>query len=289
MESITLASPGAIAFHIGPLTVRWYGVFIGLGFLVATWAASHLCKRRSLDSDVFLNGALASFIGGIIGARLYFVALNLPTYTAHPEDIMAIWQGGLSIHGGIAGGIMVAWIYAKITKFPFLPGCDIAGCALPLAQAIGRWGNFFNSEAFGRPVDTTFPIRLFVSPEHRPLQYSGESYFHPTFLYESIWDLILFGLLYGVLFNRLKRFPGMVFILYLFGYSIGRALIEPLRTDSIMVGGFAAPSVVSNILIVLSGIGILGTWIYYRSHPIAEAQNNEPQQQVPTESSDQHD
>jgi phosphatidylglycerol---prolipoprotein diacylglyceryl transferase len=265
VDSLILASPGAVAFHLGPLTVRWYGILIGLGFLMATWAATFLCKRRGLDTDTVINGALASFVGGILGARLYFVALDWQSFANHPQDILAIWQGGLSIHGGIIGGIITAWIYCRLMKFDaLLPGLDIAGCVLPLAQAIGRWGNFFNSEAYGQPVDDSFPIKLFIPPESRREPFLGESFFHPTFLYESIWNLAIFIVLYGFLFERLKNYPGMTFLAYLFLYSIGRSLIEPIRVDSIMVGGYAAPSVVSIALVVISALAMAGLFWFYK-------------------------
>lgn len=274
MPPITLSSPGAIFFKVGAVTVRWYGVMIALGFLAATWAASALAKRRDFNVDHLINGSLVAFMSGILGARLYFVALSWESFAQHPQDILATWLGGLSIHGGIIGGLIGGWLYCRLMKISFLTGIDIAAAVLPLAQAIGRWGNFFNSEAFGRPVDEDFPLRLLIAPEHRPGGLESYKYFHPTFLYESVWNLLIFFILYYVTFNRLKAYPGMNFLAYLLLYSVGRFLIEPLRTDSIMFGTLPAPSVVSGALIVLSAVAILIYFAIARSRPAAPQSEN---------------
>lgn len=275
MSLITLASPGAIALqfgpialpngaHLGPIVIRYYGVMIAIGFLIATWFATNLAKKRDIDADKLLNGALLSFIGGIVGARLYFVALSWPSFANHPEEILATWLGGLSIHGGIIGAVITGWIYCKISKLDFLPALDVCACVVPLAQAVGRWGNFFNSEAFGKPVPDDYPLRLFIPPNSRPAGYENSSYFHATFLYESIWDLGIFLLLYFFLSERLRKWPGMTFLAYLLLYSIGRFLIEPLRLDSIMVSGMAAPEVVSGAIIVGSALAMIALWLKHR-------------------------
>lgn len=252
---ITLQSPGPMFFEWGPIHIRWYAIMIACGFFAALFAIEKLATRFDIDKDKLVNGALISFIGGIIGARLYFVALNLNTYLRRPEDILAMWQGGLSIHGGILGGLAAGLVYTRIAKLPFARSCDIFGVALPLGQAIGRWGNFFNSEAFGSPVPDSFFLKLKIPAESRPLELQGHQYFHPAFLYESLWDLLLFGLLYFYVADRLKKYPGATFMVYLGGYSIGRLLIEPLRTDSIMFGTLPAPIVVSAISLVLAVAG----------------------------------
>lgn len=256
-------SPGGIFFKIGDLTVRWYGVMIALGFLAAVFVATRMAKIRGLDPDKILNMCLSCFIGGVIGARLYFVALSWQYFTYHWNEILCTWNGGLSIHGGVLGGIIGGCIYCLRTKLPILICCDIGGTVTVLAQAIGRWGNFFNSEAFGRPVPDTFPLKLFIPEENRPLQYHTHSYFHPTFLYESIWDLGMFALLYFVCWNKLQRFPGMTFMIYIAGYSIGRLLIEPMRTDSIMFMGFPAPILASALSLAVAVCGML---TLYRKH-----------------------
>ncbi len=244
--------------------MRWYGVMIALGFLAATFAAGRLARLRQMDQDKLLNGSLVSFMGGILGARLYFVALNWPFFSQHPQEILATWLGGLSIHGGIVGGLIAGALYCRLARFPFVAGCDVIACVLPLGQAVGRWGNFFNSEAFGRPVPSDFPLKLYIPPVSRPWLYRGDEYFHPTFLYESIFDLLLFFLLYFYLGERLKRYQGVTFFAYLAAYSVGRLIIEPLRTDSIMFGTLPAPSVVSAILLLTSCLAMAALLSKYR-------------------------
>ncbi len=251
------ASPGSILFQLGPLTVRWYGVMIALGFLAAAYVAARLASRWQVNADQCINAALVSFIGGVIGARLYFVALSWSSYASHPADILATWKGGGSIHGGLIGGVLAAALYLAWNKMPVLTCLDIGGVVLPLGQAIGRWGNFFNSEAFGRPVASNFPFKLFIPVDNRPVVYRDCDFFHPTFLYESLWDLGLFAILYFVLSDKLRPYPGIAFLVYLAGYSLGRVFIEMLRVDSIMLFGYPAPILVSVTCLFIASSGII--------------------------------
>ncbi len=264
-RALMFESPGAILFTIGPLTVRWYGVMIALGFLAATIVAARLARHWGLDSEKLVNAALVAFIGGVLGARLYFVALSWSQFADHPEDILATWKGGGSIHGGIIGGLLSGIAYLKLARLPILACCDIGGVVLPLAQAIGRWGNFFNSEAFGRPVPPDFPLKLYIPPESRPVAYQNSEFFHPTFLYESMWDLTIFALLYFLVAEKLRPYPGVTFLVYLAAYSLGRIFIEMLRVDSIMAFGYPVPIVASVAGLVLSVTGIVALMARYRS------------------------
>ena len=133
MSPIILSSPGAIALKLGPLTIRWYGIMIALGFLVASWAATFLARRRDIDPDKLINGCLLAFMFGIAGARLYYCALNWDTFSRHPEQIVATWQGGLSIHGGMIGALLAGWVYCRYSKLAFTTAIDIVGCVVPLA------------------------------------------------------------------------------------------------------------------------------------------------------------
>jgi len=258
-------SPGPILVHLGPLAIRWYGLAIAGGFLASVYAAVRLARRWGIDSDKIVNGGLVAFIGGIVGARLYFVALSWPYFSLHPWEILATWHGGLSIHGGLAGGLAAGVIYCLWVKLPVLTACDIAGCVIGLGQAIGRWGNFFNNEAFGRPVPLNFPLKLYIPEEFRPLAYQNVEYFHAAFLYEAIWDATVFALLYFLLADRLKDKPGMLFLLYVAGYSTGRLIIEPIRTDSIIAFNIPVPVIASLVLIVVSLAGLAYLTIRYRS------------------------
>ncbi len=259
-----MQSPGSIIFTLGPLVIRWYGVMIALGFIAATYFAHRLAKGYSIDPDKLVNTILVSFIGGIVGGRLYFVALEWPTFALHPENILATWQGGLSIHGGMIGCVLTAYAYCRFNKIPFLKALDIGGIVVSLGQAIGRWGNFFNNECFGGPVDPSFPFRLYIPEEMRPAKYQNESYFHPAFLYESVWDLLIFLLLYFYLGEKLKKYPGVTFMVYLALYSIGRLPIELLRTDSIMKFGIQVPVIASIITLVIAIAGIALFMAKYR-------------------------
>ena len=255
--ALNMSSPGSIIFTLGPIVVRWYGVMIALGFIAATYFAHRLAKGYAIDPEKIVNCILISFIGGIIGGRLYFVALEWPTFALHPENILATWQGGLSIHGGMIGCVLAAYAYCHFNKIPFLKALDIGGIVVSLGQAIGRWGNFFNNECFGGPVDPSFPLKLYIPESQRPIQFQNESYFHPAFLYESVWDLLVFFLLYFYLGKKLRAFPGVTFMVYLALYSIGRLLIEPLRTDSIMKFGVQVPVVASIVCLVVAVVAIV--------------------------------
>jgi phosphatidylglycerol---prolipoprotein diacylglyceryl transferase len=261
---VMFQSPGSIFLKLGPVTIRWYGVMIALGFITASFALSRLAKKTGQNAESLINCAIACFIGGIIGARLYFVTLSWSYFQNHLWEICATWNGGLSIHGGIIGAVIAGCIYAYIYKLPALQYADILTSVAPLGQAIGRWGNFFNSEAFGKPVADNFPLRLFIPSENRPMAYLQNDYFHPTFLYESIWDFALFGLLYFIALPRLAAYPGLSFLLYIAGYSLGRMLIEPLRVDSIMIGNLQAPLVVSAANFVLALVAIVFLVFLYR-------------------------
>src|SRR6266508_1173707 len=227
-------SPGAIALQFGPLTVRWYGILMASAMALGLWLAYREAARRGLDPDNLLKASELAIIGGLVGARLYYVAFNLDYYTRFPAKILAVWEGGLAIHGGVLGGLLVGGGFAYWKGLPAITYMDIAAPSLALGQAIGRWGNFFNEEAFGPPTD--LPWKLFISPQHRPLEYAQFDYFHPTFLYESVWEAIVFALLVWVFRDRLARAPGALFLTYLGLYSLGRFFTEGLRTDALMLG-----------------------------------------------------
>lgn len=246
-----------ILLSLGPVTIRYYGLMIAMGALAAITTATAMAARRGLDDQKLVNCALSSFVGAIIGARLYYVALQWQNYVNNLPDIVATWHGGMSLHGGIIGAFIGCLIYCKLTKSKFWQFCDVITTSVPLAQSIGRWGNFFNSEAFGKPVGPDFPLKLYIPPDRRPAQFQQDSYFHPTFLYEAVWDLGLFLLLYFILANRLKKYDGMAFSVYITIYSIGRLLIEPIRSDSIMAGTIPFPMIASAVGLAIGLIGMI--------------------------------
>lgn len=207
---------------------RLYGIMIALGVLAALELARRRWKARGGDPDDISAIALWAVPAGLIGARLYHVITDNELYRGHWLDAFAIWNGGLGIPGGIALGLLVGVIVARKRGMRLAPGLDIVAPALPLAQAIGRMGNYFNQELFGRPTD--LPWGLQVDPGYRPHDLVSFTYFQPTFLYEMLWNLALCGFLIWLDRKRVIR-PGRLFALYIFGYFLGRLWVESLRSD----------------------------------------------------------
>lgn len=259
-------SPGpiALAFRLPadlPLvggvsvSIRWYGVLIASSMALGLWLSAREAVRRAESPDDLLKAAEIALIGGLIGARLYYVLFNLDYYQTQPWwRIFAVWEGGLAIHGGLIAGLLTGGAYVWAKGLPLLTYLDIVAPSLALAQAIGRWGNFFNEEAFGGPTD--LPWKLFISEPRRPPAYVDQQFFHPTFLYESLWNVGAFLILYFVLRRRLERTPGALFLAYLGLYSLGRFWIEGLRTDSLMLGSFRIAQIVSVTAVVVAVVGI---------------------------------
>jgi phosphatidylglycerol:prolipoprotein diacylglycerol transferase len=259
-------SPGpiALAFQlpadlplVGGLSVsiRWYGVLIASSMALGLWLSSREAARRGESPDDLLKAAEIALIGGLIGARFYYVLFNLDYYQTQPWwRTFAVWEGGLAIHGGLIAGLLTGGAYVWAKGLPLLTYLDIIAPPLILAQAIGRWGNFFNEEAFGRP--TSLPWKLFISEPRRPPAYVDHQFFHPTFLYESLWNAGAFLVLYFVLRRRLERAPGALFLAYLGIYSLGRFWVEGLRTDSLMLGSLRVAQLVSVGAVIVAVVGI---------------------------------
>jgi phosphatidylglycerol:prolipoprotein diacylglycerol transferase len=252
--SAMFRSPGPIAFQLGPLSIRWYGILMALAMALGLWLAYRDARRRGLDPESFLKAAELSLLGALVGARLYYVLFSLDYYSQFPRKILAVWEGGLAIHGGIIGGLIVGGGYALRRRLPLRQFMDVAAPSLILGQAIGRWGNFFNEEAFGTP--TRLPWKLYISPPHRPLLYAQNDFFHPAFLYESLWDLGVFLVLILVLRRRLERAPGALFLAYLGLYSAGRFITEGIRTDPLMLGPLRVAQLVSLLGVALAMVGV---------------------------------
>lgn len=230
-----------IAFSILGLSIRWYGILIGSGMLIAIVVAYFTSKLRNFDYDELLNIVLIALPLSIIGARLYYVIFNFSYYSKNLGEIINTRQGGLAIHGGVIVGFLCAYIYTHVRKLNFLVVADIAAPSIILAQAIGRWGNFINGEAHGGPVSEAF-IKHFPSFIQKGMYIDG-TYYHPTFLYESLWNICVFIVLL-ILLKNTKKF-GLVFFSYIGLYSIGRFFIEGLRTDSLMLGPLRIAQLVS--------------------------------------------
>lgn len=263
------ASPGPILFEFGSIAVRWYGVLIASAVLIGVSLSQFLASKRKVDPDLLSDLAIWLVLAAIPSARLYYVLFQWRDYAANPGSIIAIWQGGIAIHGAILGGAIAALIFAKLKRVSFWQLADLVAPSLILGQAIGRWGNFFNSEAFGAPTD--LPWKLYIPPERRPPGFENIEFYHPTFLYESIWNLLVFGLLMVLFFRGLQGKPrlkvGTIFLVYLIGYSSGRVWIEGLRTDSLMLGPLRIAQIVSLVGIAIGVFGLVWLYRFRRSLP----------------------
>jgi len=224
-----LPSPPYDGLHLGPLHLRIYGVLIALAAIVATeWAARRWRARGGEPREIYRLAAW-SLPAGIIGARAYHVATDSELYRGHWLDAFKVWDGGLGIWGGVAAGVVVGLIVARRMRLPGPALLDTVAPAIPLAQAIGRWGNWFNQELFGRP--TRLPWALHIDASHRPVAFSQYATFHPTFLYESLWDLAVVAIVLWAE-RRLRLRPGYLFAVYVAAYSFGRFFTEWLRIDN---------------------------------------------------------
>ena len=246
-----------VAFNLfGKIEIRWYGILIAAGLVIAIILSYYIAKYRNLKADEIINFAPFGIIGGIIGARFLHVLVNIPYYSKHISQIFAYRQGGLAIQGVIIGGVIALIIFAKVRKESFWALSDVLMPGLAIAQSIGRWGNYFNQEAFGRP--TSSRIGIFIAPENRPLDYINSEYFHPTFLYESIANMLLFIILM-LLHYWFKKKPGkypdgLIFCVYLIVYSLYRIFIESYRIDSSYVGPIKVVYIISGVTIIAAFI-----------------------------------
>lgn len=233
-----------VAFSIWGLEVRWYGIIIALAVVLGTILALREARRRGLNEDTLLDFLLFAIPGAIIGARVYYVVFSWDYYKNNPSQILNIRGGGLAIHGAVIAGIIIALIFCKLKKINFWTIGDIVAPSLILGQAIGRWGNFANQEAHGGPTDLPWGIII-----------DGVKV-HPTFLYESIWNFLVF--IFLMWYRKRAKVEGEVFLLYIILYSLARGLIEGLRTDSLMWGNFRVAQLVSLATII---VGLILLWI----------------------------
>ncbi len=265
MEQVTMCFPGIgigeftvnkVAFAIGGLEVRWYGIIITLGMVLAVLYAWYRTKQIGVSVDDLLDYAIFAILFGVLGARLYYVIFDGGISSFW--EIFAIWQGGLGIYGGVIGGALAVLGVCKFKKMSF---GKMADCIIPgvmIAQALGRWGNFFNGEAHGGVVSEGSPLyflRMGLFPHHAP-GVSGMAYVHPTFFYESLWNVIGFTLIN--IFYKKKSFDGEVLFWYMAWYGFGRMFIEALRTDSLMLGPIRVSQLVGFVC-VLVGVGTVAT------------------------------
>lgn len=244
--------------------VTFYGIIIGLGMLAGMWIAMEDAKRRGQDPDLYLDFALYAIIFSIIGARLYYVIFDWQLYKDNPIQILNLRAGGLAIYGGVIGAVLTLIVYTRVKKQSFLSMADTGVLGLITGQIIGRWGNFFNCEAFGGYTDNLLAMRIkasivnpsMISQELWDMRIveNGVEYIqvHPTFFYESMWNLGV--LLFLLWFRKRKKFTGEMMWLYFLGYGLGRVWIEGLRTDQLKLPGtgIAVSQLLSAVLVLVS-------------------------------------
>jgi phosphatidylglycerol:prolipoprotein diacylglycerol transferase len=240
-----------IAIDLGPIQVHWYGLIIGFGVLLGLIIALRESERRGLDKEIFTDLILFAVPIAIISARIYYVIFQWEYYSQNPGDIIKIWNGGIAIHGALIGSVLTAIVFAKVKKVSFWKLVDIAAPSLLLGQAIGRWGNFMNQEAHGGEVTRSFLENMHLPEFIINQMYINGTYYHPTFLYESIWNILGVIILLSLRKVNLRR--GELFLTYVIWYSIGRYFIEGLRTDSLMLTeSLRIAQVISMVLVVVA-------------------------------------
>ena len=236
-------------FQLGPIFIRYYGIILMVGTLAGAWLATRIAKRRNHDPEIVWDLLIWLIIAGIIGARLWHVFTPSPSaiadgrttifYLTHPFDLINLRNGGLGIPGAVIGGVAALYFYSRKHGLNFAEWTDISAPSLAFGQTIGRWGNFVNQELYGAPTD--LPWKISIDPAYRLPGFEAQEYYHPLFLYESLWNLANMGLLIWLSFRFGKRLKnGDIFLVYLIIYPIGRFLLEFLRLDASMVAGLNA-------------------------------------------------
>ncbi len=254
----SIPSPSSGGIDVGPFTFRAYGVMIALGILAAVWLTAKRFAERGYAADHATALAMWVVPAGLVGARLYHVITDWRRFEGRWDEAFQIWEGGLGVLGGVLAGALAGAVYARTHDIPVGRLVDIAAPALPLAQAIGRWGNWFNQELFGKPTD--LPWGLEIDRDERPVEHITEDTFHPTFLYESLWNLGLVVVLLRL--DRLGRLrPSGLFAAYLAGYSVGRLWVEALRIDEASeIAGLRVNLWVFSILLLVSLAWVARCW-----------------------------
>ncbi|WP_077624818.1 prolipoprotein diacylglyceryl transferase [Sediminibacillus massiliensis] len=261
-----------VFFELGPLSVYWYGVIIATGAFLGLWLATREADRLGLNKDLFVDLVVFAIPVAIISARIYYVLFEWDRYVGGPWwDVFAIWEGGIAIHGALIGSVITAVIFTRVKKVSFWQIADIAAPSIILGQAIGRWGNFMNQEAHGGPVsETAYNNFIQYLPDFINNQMCiGGVLYHPTFLYESVWNIL--GLIFLLVLRRFNPKRGEVFLSYVIWYSVGRYFIEGMRTDSLyIIGNLRTAQVISILLVVLAVVLI----IYRRKTGMANRRYN---------------
>lgn len=236
----------SVAFSIGNYEIHWYGIIIAFGFALAVLYGGRMAYKWKMSLDGMTDVLIWGTLFGIVCARAYYVIFEWDYYSVHPNEIIAIWNGGIAIYGGIIGALIGGYIGCKTGKIDFRNLLDLGALGLLIGQGIGRWGNFFNQEAFGANTETAvfrmWSVKIKETLEatqgdllQKGMEVNPNAPVHPTFLYESVWCLLLFVVLHFVV-TKCRKFKGEVFILYGIGYGLERMVVEGLRTDSLYIG-----------------------------------------------------
>jgi phosphatidylglycerol:prolipoprotein diacylglycerol transferase len=244
----TMPVPSQI--NLGKFAIRIYGIIMGLSILVGYFIARKYSWKFGISQNEIDDIAFWITIAGVLGARIYYVLFNLQFYTPDYAEIYKIWHGGLSIYGAVIGGLIFILVYARKRAYSVFQLLDLVALALPLGQALGRLGNFFNQEAFGTP--TNLPWKMFVDPINRPDNFRMDSFFHPAFLYEILASVIIYFILVKFFLGRAR--PGVLAFVYLGLYAIARFFIESIRLDSSYLYGIKIDQLTSIVLLLVAGI-----------------------------------
>ncbi|KXH79335.1 prolipoprotein diacylglyceryl transferase [Sporosarcina sp. HYO08] len=239
-----------VAISLGPFSIKWYGILIALGIILAFIVVQREMVKRGMHPEFLTDLLIWAVPISIITARIYYVVFEWDVYKNHPEQIIQIWNGGIAIHGALIGAFLTTYFYTKRRGVSFWKVVDIAAPGLLIGQIIGRWGNFINQEAHGGPVSTHF-LETTIIPDWimKQMTIDGVTY-HPTFLYESLWNVV--GLIIILLLRKVNLKRGEMFLFYLTWYSLGRFFIEGMRTDSLLIGGLRTAQLVSITTIIIA-------------------------------------
>lgn len=270
-------NPSPVAFSVFGKDIYWYGVIIAAGFVLAVVYALARGRQFGLTDDNILDMLFAAVPTAIVCARAYYCLFNWKHYAADPVSVLYIWEGGLAIYGGVIGAVAAVLVFCKVRKLPAGPLMDIGGLGLLIGQMIGRWGNFMNREAHGAVTDSFLKMGIADSG-------GTVTYYQPTFLYESVWNLVGFLLLH--FYSKRRKFDGEIFALYVAWYGLGRAWIEGLRTDSLYLFGTGIR--VSQLLAIVSFLGAVGylVWVYRKKKPAQENLYRNRMQEEPEKSNE---
>lgn len=259
MMLLTAQPIDPVAFSVGPLSVAWYGLIIGTGIVLGYLLANREADRLGMPKDMFADLLIWAVPIAIISARIYYVIFQWDYFSQNPGEIVAIWNGGIAIHGALIGSVATGFVFAKRKGLSFWKIVDIAAPSIILGQMLGRWGNFINQEAHGGEVSRSFLEGLMIPDwiiNQMYIEVNGSfAYYHPTFLYESVWNFV--GLILLLLLRKVNPLRGEIFLSYVIWYSVGRTFVEGLRTDSLMLTETIRVAQAISILLVIVAVGLI--------------------------------